>query len=255
MLRGAFDGEFKIGTSRTDEAGMRRLSSFAVLLVLVAGCSSPASGPSASVSAPASAPAPSPASPAQLELVVLHTTDLPAGWTGTPYVADQSSAANAAEMAACVGLPNSENDKAAEANSDSFALGDATISSSANSYRSQSDIDTDVAMLNSPKAAQCYEQLIKKTLATSLPAGATVDSASFTITPGAAGGPANVVATLTGTATISINGQKIEFYPTIAFITGKQLEAEVDAMNVGSPVPAATMSTIVAAVATRAAAG
>jgi hypothetical protein len=253
-LRGAFDGEFKIGTSRTDEAAMRRLSSFAVLLVLVAGCSSPASGPSASVSAPASAPAPSPASPTQLELIVLHTTDLPAGWTGTPHVADQSSAAHAAEIAACVGLPNSENKKAAEANSDSFALGDATISSSANSYRSQSDIDTDIALLNSPKVSQCYEQMTKNSFATSLPADATIDSASFKVTPGSAGGPANVVATLTGTATVSISGQKIEFYPTIVFITGKLLEAEVDAVNIGAPVPADTMSTIVAAVATRAAA-
>jgi hypothetical protein len=253
-LRGAFDGEFKIGTSRADEAGMRRLGFFAVLLVLVAGCSSPASGPSPSASARVSAPAPSPASPAQLELIVLHTADLPAGWTGSPHVPDTSSAADAAEMAACVGVPNSEKNKVSEANSDSFALGDATISSSASSYRSQSDIDTDLALLTNPKTAQCYEQLMKKTLATSLPAGATVDSTSFTITPGSAGGPANVAATLTGTVTVSVSGQKVEVYPTIVFITGKQLEAEVDVMNLGSPVPAATMSTIVAAVATRAAA-
>lgn len=191
---------------------------------------------------------------AQLEPIVLHSADLPTGWTGTPYAKDPSSAADSADMAACIGVTNTATDKAFEANSDSFALGDVTISSSASSYKAQSDIDTDTALLSSPKVAPCYEQQVRRILARSLPAKATISAMSFTVTPGPANGLANVVGTLTGSATVTYSGRTIVFYPTMVFLTGTLLEVEVDAMSIGTPVPVDTMSTLVATVSARAAA-
>lgn len=93
----------------------------------------------------------------QLQLIVLQPADLSAGWKGTPYQPDPSEAADQAAFAKCVGVRSTDADKA-EANSDDFARGDATVSSSATSFRSQSDVDADVAALHSPKLSTCEER-------------------------------------------------------------------------------------------------
>jgi hypothetical protein len=227
-------------------------------------CSSSASthGSSASVSTPASSSgaatssgSATPAPLSELKKIVLQPADLPAGWKGTPYHPDPRDAADQAAMVSCVGARNTDSDKVAEAHSEDFALGDADISSSASSYRSQSDLDTDVAILHSPKLPACYDQLVKKELGGSLSAGATIDSASIKIMPGSAGGPANVVATGTGTVKVTVSGQQVPLYVTVAFITGPLIQAEVDAENPGTPVPASVVNALVATVATRAAKG
>jgi hypothetical protein len=231
-------------------------------VALLAGCSSSSStthatassSPAASSSPSASAPA-TPAPLSQLKKIVLQPADVPPGWKGTPYQADPSDAVYQADMVKCVGGRNTDSDIVADANSDDFALGDATVSSSATSYRSQSDLDADLAIAHSPKLSPCYDQLAKKQLATSLPAGATIESASIKITPGSAGGPANVIATGTGTIQVRVNGQQAVVYLTVAFITGPLIEAEVDTENLGTPVPASVVASLVAAVATRAAKG
>jgi len=211
----------------------------------------------ASSSRPASTPSSeAPPSLAQLKKIVLQPTDLPPGRKGTPHQPDPSTAADQAALAKCVGACNTDPDIVAEANSDDFALGDARIGSSADSYRSQSDVDTDVAILHNPKARSCYDQVIKKVLATSQPAGATIESASIKLTPGSADGPANVAGTLTTTVKFSANGQQqVLLYLTSTFITGPLIEAEVDTENVGAPVPASAVNALVATVATRAAKG
>jgi hypothetical protein len=209
-----------------------------------------------SSSSPAtSASAATPASLSQLKKIVLQPADLPSRWKGAPYQPDPNDSANNAALLRCVGARNTDRDKVAEAHSDDFALGDASISSSAASYRSQSDLDADVAMLHKPKLSPCFEQLMKKQLAASLPAAATIESASIKISPGSAGGPANVVATGTGSIKVRANGQQIPVYLTVAFITGPLIEAEVDTENVGTPVPASVVNPLVATVATRAAKG
>jgi hypothetical protein len=231
---------------------------------MLAACGSSSSKtpstPSGSRPASASSPATSsssaaPASLPQLKKIVLQPADLPPGWKGTPYHPDPSDAANQAALVKCVGARNTDSDKVAEAHSEHFALGDASISSSATSYRSQSDLDADLAKVHSPKLSPCYDQLVNTQLASSLPAGATIESESIKITPGSPGGPTNVVATGTGTIKVRVNGQQVPVYLTVAFITGPLIEAEVDTENVGAPVPASVVNGLVDAVATRAATG
>lgn len=201
-----------------------------------------------------SGPAATPASLSQLKTIVLQPADLPAGWKGTPNQPDPNQSAEDAALVKCVGMPDTDSDKVAEANSDDFSLSDASISSSATSYRLASDLTTDVAVLHSPKISPCFEQMLKKQLAVALP-GATVESGSLKITSGSAGGPANVVATGSGNFKILDSGQQVPVYLTVAFITGSLIEAEVDTENVGEPVAASVVNRLVAAVATRAAKG
>ena len=190
-----------------------------------------------------------------LQKIVLQPSDLPAGWKRTPYKHDPNSSADDAAMTTCLGVRDTSKDKVAESHSDDYSLGNANVSSSASSFKSQKDLDADISALHSPKMSTCFNQLMRKQLAKSLPAGATIVSQTFNVAPGSAGGPANVVATGQGTIQVSVSGQHFAVYLTVAFITGPLIEAEIDAENLGAPVPASVVKSLVSAVATRAATG
>jgi hypothetical protein len=195
----------------------------------------------------------SPASAAALNAIPLRAADLPAGWTGTAYQADPTAASSQAAITACVGVTNTDTDKVAEVHSPDFAMGDATISSQAESYRSASDLTTDIAILHSPKATSCYEQEFRTELTGSLPAGTTIKDVQVKITPGSAGGASNIEGTASAVITVVTSGQTIPVFASAAFITGPQIEAEIDFESPNQPVPAALQAALVNDVAARAA--
>jgi hypothetical protein len=233
-------------------------------LLLIAGCGSSAStttpaggGTSSSGTSSSKAtasPTVSPATAAQLKKIALRPGDLPAAWKGTPYSDDGTGSSNA-DLTACVGAKNTDADQVATADSDDYSLGDATISSSATSYRSQSDVESDVAVLANPKLSTCFASFVKKDVAGSLPAGTTVGNVSVKFTPGPGTGPSNVAGT--GQATIAVNasGQQVPVYITFVYLTGPNLEVELDAENPGTPVPASVLQPVIQKLAARAAAG
>ncbi len=219
--------------------------------------SSAASSPSTvSTSASTSAsPTAAPPSTATLLGITLQTGDLPTTWQATPYQADPTDKSDQAALVTCAGGKDTSPDQIGEQHSPDYGLDDASISSEADSFKSQSDVDADVALINNPKTSACYNQLAKSEIEPSLPSGSTVNSAAITITPGANGGPSNVVGTGTGQVNVTVQGQTATVYLNVAFITGPLIEAEVDFENIGSPVPADLQAAAIKAVATRAAAG
>jgi hypothetical protein len=250
------------GCCRRGRRFLAPTAGLACVVAVLAGCSSSSSKTttstaagslSSSSSTAAASPSPSPASAAQLAKIVLQPAELPAGWEPTPYEPDPATSAADAEFAKCLGVPNSDTEQVAEAHSDDFDQGDAEISSEAYSFRSQSAVDADIAGLHSAKAAPCFEQEMRQVLASAAPAGGTIESVSLKITPGSAGGPANVVATGAGTFQISASGNSVEGYLSVAFITGPLIEADVTSAGIGAPVPTSVMDPLVAAVAGRAA--
>ncbi len=202
--------------------------------------------------AASSPPAGPPATP-QLTAIALHASDLPAGWAGTPPDPDPNEASENAALAACVGGKDTSPDETGESNSDDYALDNASVSSSAISFKSQADVTSDIAILKSPKIDSCYKQLAVSELG-ALPAGATLTSTEIEVTPGSGGGPSNVVATGSGKIEVTVSGQQLAFYLDIAFITGPLIEAEVDFFNIGGTVPTALRTSLIAKVAARAAA-
>jgi hypothetical protein len=189
----------------------------------------------------------------QLKKVVLRSADLP-GWKASPAEQQSSEDSGQAELMQCLGAKNTDKDKVATADSDDFTLGDASISSSASSYKSQSDLDSDVALLKSPKLVPCYTTLLKKELATSLPNGASLGAVSVKFTPGPGAGPANVAGSGTATVAVTAGGKRVEVFVSFIYLRGPLMEVEIDAENVGAPVPAAALQSAVKAVAARAAA-
>lgn len=228
-------------------------------LVLLAGCGSSSSSSSsgstttASAKSPTASPSPThtPATEVQLKKIVLQPGDLPGAWKPTP--ADPDSSGLEGELADCLGVKQTDTDQVAKTDSDDYSLGDATVSSSASSYKSQSDVDSDVALLKNPKVNACMKQLLTKDLASSMPDGASLGALSVKFTPGPGAGPANVAGVGSAVVPITVSGQQATVYVSFAYLTGPQLEAEVEAENVGAPVPAAVLQAAVKAVADRAA--
>jgi len=237
-------------------------------LVLLTGCAgssgtagSTKTGPSGTTTTgssrtPAASPSPtvSPATLAQLRKIVLQPTDLP-GWKASPAEPDSSSSSDQAQLMACVGAKNTDADQVATTDSADYSLGDATISSSGSSYKSQSDLDSDIAMLKSPKLLPCFTQQFKRDMVTSMPKGASVGAVSVKFTQGPGDGPANVAGSGSVTVPVTVSGQQAMVYIDFVYLTGPLIEAEVDAENIGAPVPAAAVQSAVKAVATRAASG
>jgi len=207
---------------------------------------------SAAVSSPAGAVGP-PMTP-RLTAIALQPADLPAGWVGTAYVPDPNSVAENAALVSCVGGRNTYTDETGDSNSPDYSLGNATISSDATSFRSQADVTNDVAIIKSPKMSGCYQKEAAAQVTASLPTGATLDSASIAIVPGAGGGPSNVIGTGVGKVTVTIAGKVSVVYVNAAFIVGPLTEAEVDFTSLGAPVATSITGPLTAKIAARAAA-
>jgi hypothetical protein len=238
--------------------------------VVLAGCSKSATGsaspvaarvPAPVVAAPtkaapsSSAPTPPPAnhSPTpRLTAIGLQRADLPASWKVSAPDPDPEAAANSAELAQCTGGVDNYPDETGDSSSDDYSLGNATISSDVSSFRSQADVADDVAIIKSPSVNACYVKFAENE--TTIPEGVSLDSASFLIVPGSAGGPSNVVATGAGTLEVSGSGPDVGLYVNTVLITGPSIEAEIDFSDVGAPVPAKVRAAVTAKVAARVAA-
>jgi hypothetical protein len=215
------------------------------------GTSSGASVPAAS--AHASAPAPPPPT-ARLTAITLQPTDLPSGWVSSAYVPDPNEAAESAAVARCTGGTDTTPDETGEANSPDYSLDNASVSSQADSFKSQADIDDDVAIIHSANIDTCYGQLARSQLAASVPAGSTITTVSIAIKAGTGGGPSNVVGTGTAEFHVTVNGALNDIFVNLAFMTGPLTEASIDFVNIGAPVAANVQAALIAKVAARVAA-
>ena len=247
------------------------IAAVAVLGIATAGCSSsgagspatPSGGSSASTPAPSTAtaaatsasasnPVATPPGKAALAKIVLQQADLPAGWTTSPHESDPSDAAAQAAFLRCAGGRDTQPDRAAKVDSADFDLDDASVMSSASSFKTQSAVEADVAVLKSAKASACYQQVGKAEIARSLPSGATLDKLSFKIAPAPASAPAKVVAIGRGTVTVTVSGERVVLYLAVAFIADRLVEAEVDIESPGQPIPDDMLMSLAGAVAARA---
>lgn len=212
------------------------------LTMLVAACSTTTSG-NAFATAPTAG---------QLNRLVLRASDFPAGTKSEPNSSGASDKQTQRQLLDCVGGRNTEPDRVAHVDAPQFTLDDGTVvSSSASSYKSQSDIDADVAILQSPKINTCYEKILRETLQHQVEAGVTVTSVNVTFAKGGAGQPKNVVATGTASIGLQANGQRTSVFATIAFITGSLIGAQVECERVGQAPSPGTVASYVKIVADR----
>jgi hypothetical protein len=215
--------------------------------------SASSTGPSST--GPSSAPsAVGPPMTDRLTAIALQPSDLPAGWVGSAHVPDPNSVANAAALVSCVGGRNVYPDETGESYSLDYSLGNATVSSVAESFRSQADVTDETANIDSPKRSGCYQKQVVARILASLPPGATVESMPFAFLPGPGGGPSNVIATAVGDESITASGKTAIRYVSAAYIVGPLTVAVITFGSVGAPLPTTITSPLIAKIATRAAA-
>ncbi len=212
---------------------------------------------SAPTSAPTSAAPPlTPASASQLTGIVLKSSDLPTGWTGTAYKPDPHAGAVNAAFAKCLGVRNTGPDQVADVHSRTFTMSHpyTTIDSEATSYRSASDLAVDRAALSSPNYASCNDKVWRTALAQVLPAGVTIGGITTTVTEGPAGGPGNVIGAVSTTIILihTDTGIGVPSRAWAVFAFGPLIEAAIYYIGV---VPADLQTKLLNLVATRAARG
>ena len=183
--------------------------------------------------------------------IVLQATDLPPGWSGTPYKPDPANAATNAAFAACLGVRNTSLEQVADVHSQDFMMGGATLSSEAASYPSNDDLATDRAALTNPKYASCFEAGLRTALGKALPAGETISSVDVKVTPGAGGWPSNVAGTVVVVVTVTKPGLSLTFYSTTVDIMGPLIETNLSFSKLGLPVPPELQATLIGDVAAR----
>ena len=198
-------------------------------------------------SAPASAP-----DKAALSKLLLTQADLPSGWAASAAQTSADDGAAQSRFAKCVGIRDTHADKVAEADSQEFSNQTASISSSASSYSSAADIAADKgAFRDGAKATRCMTTMLRSEMSGQLPSGATLEDINLKVLPGSNGGPANVIAKITGTIKVTSSGHQLQVYLDSTYIAGDQIEAEVDFESFSAPVDAALQTKLVQAVARR----
>lgn len=212
----------------------------------------PSTSSSPSASASTNAGTGSAAQKAALAKLLLVPSDLPAGWTASAAQTSADDGAAQARFAKCVGIRNTHADKVAEADSQAFSNKTASISSSASSYSSAADITADKsAFQDGPKATSCMTTMLRSEMTGQLPGGASLDGLNLKVVPGTNGGPANVIAKITGTIQVTSSGRHIKVYLDSTYIAGRKIEAEIDFESFSAPVDAALQAKLVKAVAQR----
>lgn len=234
---------------------------FSAATVPLAGCSSTAGtrevisvAPSPSQVLSSSSERAMPVSLGALRAITVQRSEVPQGYQVVPYQAGSKDTGSQAALVRCVGGTDTSADRTGAAHSPEYVLKNLHISSQAESFGSQKDLDADVALLRSPRASKCYEKSFTAQLTSSLPSGSKVKEVTMKVTPHSAGEPSNVIGTGVGSITVEISGKTVKVNLASEFMTGPLIESEVDFLNADAPIPVTLLSTLVKKVAARTAA-
>jgi hypothetical protein len=180
---------------------------------------------------------------AKAATLLLGPTDLP-GWKAKPHQEDPADKAFDDQLAACVGRPSPSTYTTASADSPSFSMGDAEVSSDAQLVRTVEDFRADVAAVRGPKYAPCVRNGLTKLLQRQLPAGAAVQSATVVRLPIA--GYGEFSARFRATIKLLIQGQPAIVYQDAILLGKGRVELSASFSNLGQPFDPALEGALVA---------
>ncbi|UQX86983.1 hypothetical protein M6D93_11765 [Jatrophihabitans telluris] len=239
---------------------LRRAAALPIGLVLaslaMAGCghssSSAAAGQSSTsssasvapgASSSSTAPAYTPLTTTQLAALLPTAAALP-GWKATPSSStanDPATAKQDAELAACVGSPNSDTLKVAQASTPDFTLNPSgasqVISADVTSYKTTAAVTADVAALKNSRYPACFKKELAAHGAQLFGGGYTYVSSTVTVTPGTTAMVAGRIDSVVKLK--SATGKPLAFAVTEVALVGPGVEESVTFVAAGKPVSAA----------------
>lgn len=165
--------------------------------------------------------------------LVLQQADFPAGWTSTAAVA--TNAAQAKELATCVGRPDPATTTSAYVDGPDFAFAQsAQLSSNATIVKQESDAKADVAAFKSDKIKSCLTTSFNKGVAAKVP-GAEISN--LTVTAGEAPNYGDASASWHLTADVNIAALGVKLPISVDFVAIQKGRVEVTASFVGTGAP------------------
>jgi hypothetical protein len=182
----------------------------------------------------------------------LQTTDFPSEWASSPQPQDAATtSAEDQQVAACLGIPDTEKDRTAEVMSDDFTMAKLHVSSDVSVFRSTDDVNTDSAAIAGPKAQPCLNQQYRSLAASQAGAGSTISGLDLKVMPGAAPGRPVQKATVIAHISASAAGAALDVYDEVVYLAEGRVEATVDFLSEDGPVPTDVVDLAAGRVATR----
>ena len=164
--------------------------------------------------------------------IVLHAGDLPSEWAPQTHQKDPTDAQGAAELAACLGIPDSRPDRTADVDSDDYSMGTFTISSNVGVLPDSTPVERDMAAYAGPKSQGCFGDVVRKVFASSQPSG-QLTSVDISVSPGPAPGRPDQRALVTAHFVATIGGVTADVWTAAVYLAHGRTEAEVDVVNDG----------------------
>ena len=227
--------------------------------VVLAGCTSTVRGSATAADGPSEARSAvrTPPDVAHLEAALPQLSDvadLPGGWSDGFGVATDDWTRPA--LTDCLGGRTTTADRLLMRGGK--VLGDQydhRVQSMVVSYRSQQVVDDDNAMLTSVAAAACFTQIFEEQTRAAHPGEAELGPVTLTVAPDDDSGPSNVVATVSGSFTVTRpTGEVFPAYFDLVFLTGRMTEAQLILQSPGAPFPPDARERLTAAMVQRLAA-
>jgi hypothetical protein len=227
--------------------------------VVLAGCSTTVRGTATAADGPAearsAASAPPDAAHLQATLPQLSdVADLPGGWNDR--FGEETDDWTMPTLAACLGGRDTIAERLVVRGGQVLTdEHDDRVSSMVAGYRSQRDVDDDIALLTSASAPDCFRQMFEEQLQAARSDTAEVGPLNLSVAAGSDGGPSNVVATVSGYVTVTpTTGESYPAYFDLVFLTGPMTEGQLIFESLGAPFPGAARSRLVTVMAQRLAA-
>jgi hypothetical protein len=183
--------------------------------------------------------------------IVLTDADFPAGWTGTPHKQDASDRAFERRISACSGMTDSKGQTADDFGRD-YGLNQAQVGSEVAFFKTAALARQDFGTVNNKRLLGCVRSALVDLLTAALTKqapGATITKVSLGRTPVARYGDQSAALRLT--VTVSVAGQRLNFYQDIVGIQKNRAEVTASFFNIGAPLPAALERSLLVKLAAR----
>jgi len=184
--------------------------------------------------------------------IVLTDSDFPSGWTGAAHTQDPSDKAFERRISACAGMTDTKGQTADDFGRD-HSLNGAQVGSEVAFFKTVALARQDFGTVNNQRLLGCIRSalidLLRAVLAKQGVRGATINSVNLGRTPVARYGDQSAALRLT--VSVSVAGQTLHFFQDIVGIQKNRAEITASFFNIGSPLPAALESTLVARLAAR----
>jgi hypothetical protein len=211
---------------------MRRIFFLIVFLPVVAACGGGAknrtagSGPAAATSSASTA-----SDPATAGMLLLASSDFPAGWTATAHQRDASQTASDQEQAACLGISApSATHTTVDIDSPDFSLGNAQASDRVEIVRTVGDFTTDVAAVRSAKFLPCMKNQLAKAMQDQGMSVVSATVASFTVPD-----YGEFSAGLRATLLLKVQGHPVSLYLDLVLLGKERVELTAAFTNASTP--------------------